>query len=494
MTQELRTSLSAIKAIYPVMPEWLSNSYIEDFTEVEPMPRGDLSEHLSILQGFRQAAVPLAYLFNNKEYFKKLMQLLCEERASAALEMLVDMGGVRNVVLYLRASYRLGIPVINDQSYDALEILLKEAYPQFSDIWDTVEEEDTMTTLVESALQMSKPKRAKSSGATAKPLKFTGDAAELNSVKSSSIMPVRSYQEAYDYLKNSPECDTHWSLKIDGVNTKSSFKEDNTGLSVALSRGRASDSWDYTEAFRHMLKVSGIEECSVTGVIVGESVAKSEAVEVFAKKYPDRNYRSPKSIAGAMLRAPQKFDEEDYNLLQFYAFSYGDIMKDAAFAKLELNGFLVPPYVNVKKGEVPLGSLEEFTKWLDDNIFSVLWNEGIARGIDKSCTDGVVLQLLTNIEGDRADKYSDLNIALKFSHWTEGSYEAIVSGFEFEQKRVEVSAVLLIEPVTTRDMNVATRVSAGSLAILINDGVKVGDKIKFTRKSEANNVYEGKVV
>ena len=87
-----------------------------------------------------------------------------------------------------------------------------------------------------------------------------------------------------------------------------------------------------------------------------------------------------------------------------------------------------------------------------------------------------------------------MNVALKFSHWTESEYQSKVLDILFEQNRVEISVVLKIEPVTTRDFNVATRVGIGSPAILVHDGVKIGDTIAFTRKSEANNVYLRKVI
>ena len=40
----------------------------------------------------------------------------------------------------------------------------------------------------------------------------------------------------------------------------------------------------------------------------------------------------------------------------------------------------------------------------------------------------------------------------------------------------------------TNDGNIATRVNGGSLAILINNGIKIGSVIQFERKSSAYNV------
>ena len=69
------------------------------------------------------------------------------------------------------------------------------------------------------------------------------------------------------------------------------------------------------------------------------------------------------------------------------------------------------------------------------------------------------------------------------------TYQSIVTRIIFEQRRVEASIVLEVEPVVMRDHNTATRVGVGSPDILIRDDVRLGDTIEFERKSEAYNVY-----
>ena len=123
---------------------------------------------------------------------------------------------------------------------------------------------------------------------------------------------------------------------------------------------------------------------------------------------------------------------------------------------------------------------------MNTHVLDPLYEQGNKLGIG---SDGVVMYLLADINTERKDKYSDSNIAIKYGHWAAATYVSRVTGIVFEQRRVEASIVLEIEPCLTRDMNTATRVGVGSPDILIRDGIRIGDEIVFERKSEAYNVY-----
>jgi len=427
------------------------------------------------------------YLFNRSDLWGIYILSIAEERFKVPLLLVLQLGAPDDLIVYLRACYKFGYQAISDEEYDALERFYLNTYPALSYLNEQVNEDTRYSDVVQEAIRLSVSKAAKAT--PAKMVEVEGIQGALNFEKSTSIMPVRSYKEAYDFVKAAPVCRTHWSLKIDGFNVKAVMKEDGTGIDVALSRGRATDSWDYTEALRRVLTAQGVDVTKLSGKITGEALVDVDALDYLRAKYPGKDYKSPKSTAGAMLRAPQFFEESDYKHLRFRPFDYKELMKDEAFAQLTAAGMTPPPAIIIPAGEIPLGSLEEFSAWLDTTILDPLW---IAGGERQGESDGVVLQLLTTIEEDRADKYSDLNIALKFSHWTESTYVSTVKEIIFEQQRVLMSVILIVEPVTTRDLNVATRVSVGSAAILVKDGVKIGDKISFTRKSEAINVYEGK--
>ena len=444
---------------------------------------------ISCLNALFDEGISPTYLFNKREVWGIYLLSVCEERFKTGMELVLNIGTHADMILFLRACYKFGYQAISDAEYDALEALYLQFYPALSYLNETTNDDTQQyTQVVYDAIRVC---GLKSSRDGAKVSAEKGSYASLNAEKSTSVRPVRTYKETYEYLLESPRCGTHWSLKIDGFNTKSLFKENEEGLDAALSRGRATDSWDYTEAVQRIIDTQGINASKLCGKVTGETIVASEGLEYLRTKYSDKGYKSPKSTAGAMLRAPHHFDFDDYKYLRFLPFEYGEYRKDEAFRLLQEAGVTVPPYLEFAEDAIPLGSLEEFSAWLDSNVLDPIWEKGIAAGIG---SDGVVLQLLTSVESDRADKYSDLNIALKFSHWAEKAYESRVVRIIFEQKRVEMSVVLEVEPVTTRDLNVATRVSVGSPAILVNHNVRVGDKISFTRKSEAINVYEGKVL
>lgn len=428
-----------------------------------------------------------AYLFNNREIWGMYLLSICDSRFKSGVELVLQAGSPADLLLFFSACYKFGHQVVADAEYDALETLYLKAYPFLSYLNNTTNDDSDMyTPVVLDAIRVS---GLKSSRESVKVSSGEGSYASLNAEKSTSIRPVRTYQEVYDYLLEAPKCKTHWSLKVDGFNTKALCKA-GEGLDVALSRGRATDSWDYTEAVQRIFDTQGIDAKLLDGKITGETIADANALEYLRNKYVGKDYKSPKSTAGAMLRAPSQFDFEDYKYLHFYPFEYGEYQKDKAFELLNAAGIQTPPAVVFLYEGIPMHSLEEFSAWLDKNVLDPIWDAGTSQSIG---SDGVVLQLLTDVENDRADKYSDLNIALKFSHWAESAYKSRVVDIVFEQRRVEMSVVLIVEPVTTRDLNVATRVSVGSPAILVNDGVRIGDIISFTRKSEAINVYEGKV-
>ena len=455
---------------------------IVDYDAHEDWTPEDCIECLSL---FMDYGIWIGHLFLNGPVWSIYVKSRVEEKYRDAIEYVLTVGVPDDFIMYLNAAARFGTPVLPDQEYDVIEQAYKAAFPGVLSIENFTFEDAVYGSVVNNAIKMSTTRGSKSASPRRAP---EGVAASLNAEKSTSIKPVRSYLEAYEFIKNAPGVPTHWSLKVDGFNTKGLVKEGD--LEVALSRGRATDSWDYTEAIRKVFVAKGVTLTGLDGKITGESMVDPNALDYLRAKYPGKDYKTPKSTAGAMLRAPQSFDDSDYKHLKFYPFEIEGTRKNIAFEKFKEAGFDVVPSKMFGAGEIPLDSLESFSKWLDDNIMDFMYEEGQKLGIG---SDGVVLQLLTDVESDRADKYSDLNIALKFSHWTEQSYQSIVTNILLEQRRVTMSVVLEIEPVITRDLNRATRVSVGSSAILIKDGVKIGDTIEFTRKSEAINVYERKV-
>lgn len=458
------------------------NADSDDFYQISSAPIKTAQDCIECLSTFLGEGVHLSHLFNHGNIWQIYLKSISEERYHKAISLLCVHASPLDLMLYFRATYRLGFPAIPDQEYDILERFYLATYPSLKYLETQTQDDDELTSIVKEALKLS-GRKDHSSSVPVQPMVLCGEAASLNSEKSTSIKPVRSYEEVLDYLQSCHPSDVHWSLKVDGVNTKCLFDH---GLKVALSRGRSSDSWDYTESVRRIFKAHGWDPTQLSGKLTGETIVSLDALEKLQAKYPDKDYKSPKSLAGAMLRAPQQFDEEDYSGLVLYPFEYAELSKADAFVQLSSIGMTLPPALITPWSAIPRTSVEDFSAWLDKTVLDPLWEEAQSRQIG---TDGVVLQLISAEETDRADKYSDTNIALKFSHWTEAEYTARVVGIQLEQRRVEMSVVLEIEPTTTRDLNVATRVSIGSPAILVNDNIRIGDTIAFTRKSEAINIY-----
>lgn len=497
------------------------------FSTWEAKPIENAVDCLDCLNTLFSFELPTRFLVDNWKYWRIYIISIAEDKYHEALDKAMQEGNPTDLFRFLRACYRFGVSVIPDQEYDNLEALYLSIYPEanfivkeseesFEYLTDNLKEavrlagfeptvklENPTVEVSEPTVEYAEPavetgelavevQSPKLQGDELSPMNLSEKAYNiLNSEKSTSIKPLRSYEEAWEFFKSSPRVKLHFSLKIDGINTKALLREDKSDVDAAVSRGRASDSFDYTEAIRRVFHVNNIDCSNLPQRITGESVVDTALLERFRQSSNEKEYKSPKSAASAMLRAPQKFKEEDYKYLHFYAFDCGELQKDEAFARLSEAGLKVPPSLIVEIEDDYLNDFSVFKSWLDD-ILDDLWASAMTSGIGKESTDGVVVQLLTDYESSSDDKYSSLNVALKFSHWTEQWYESEVIDILFEQKRVEMSVVLIVKPVTTRDMNIARRVSIGSPAILVDDDVKIGDVIKFSRKSEAINIYEGK--
>lgn len=461
---------------------YASKADSESFIEVLPQTPDDVLECFAYLCNNQLDA---RMMLNQMKVWFIYLKSIADERFIVALDFISEVGSNTDLFLYLRAMYRFGYSVISDPDYDALLKIYTSWYPELGFLTHQTADDDLYNGVVKSAVDMSIPRESSRKGSKTVQLSTENSAAfqDLNDEKSTSIRPVESWEDVYDFVWSVPTCDLFISLKVDGINTKVMFAEDGSGLELALSRGRASDSFDYTEAIRAEIRLNGIAEDKLSGKITGESFVSLSGIDALNAKYPDRNYKTPKSAGSAMLRAPQKFDDADLTMLRTLFFSIDGKLSVDAYAEMEAAGLSVPPHFTVKRSEIPRDS-SVFKNWLFDSILNKMFELG-----DGLPSDGVVVELMANINTERKDVYSDSNIAIKFGPWAAAEYESVVTGIEVEQKRIEASVVLIIEPVITRDYNTATRVGGISTSMLIADGVKVGSRIKFVRKSEAYNTY-----
>lgn len=399
-----------------------------------------------------------------------------------------------DLILFCRYWYNAGAPCLQDDDFDILEKLYIQTWPSIDSVHQQTYEEDELSDTLMGVINSIR----KATESELKKLRLEaedrvqslteGERESLDLDKSTSIRPVTSVEEAFEFWHNAPMVPVHFSLKVDGINTKLLVGED--GVKLSLSRGRRGDSLDYTVGAQLMLQSRGVNYSGLSGKVVGESAVDPTALDGLNAKYQGRDYKTPKSTANAMLRAPHQFDPVDYKGLHYWAFAYEDYPVAQAFDLLEKAGFETPPHFIVQPEEIPRTTVEEFNSWLNENVLEPLKKAGEEKNIG---SDGVVMYLMESRNTERKDVYSDDNIAIKFGPWKAADYQSKVVGIDLVQRRVEISVVLIIEPVVTRDFNTATRVNVGSLALLVNDGIHVGDTIEFTRKSEAYNIYLRKV-
>lgn len=339
-------------------------------------------EHVLLcMSTFMEEGISYSYIFEYPDVWSIYLNSISEERCHSGIYFVLTQAGPEEFINYLDACYRFGIPAVPDQEYDAILRLYIDTYPQLASLNDDTYDDRIFSTVVLEAVRMSSTKGQRVK--TGKRMDLTGVAGydELNMEKTTSIRPVITPDEAFVFWKDAPMCRVHFSLKIDGINTKMSFSSDGKGLELALSRGRATNSIDYTEAVRNMLTVRGINANGLSGRVIGESFVGLEDLKVLQTKYPDKDYKSPKSTAMAMLRAPGNFQVDDYKLLSFCAFDYAERKPDSAFRLLQQEGMTVPPYLEFEAQKIPRSSLEDFNTWMNQNVLEPLWCAGEELGI-----------------------------------------------------------------------------------------------------------------
>lgn len=151
-------------------------------------------------------------------------------------------GRAGDLWILARYLYRIGEePILSDREYDKLTRLFEEKYREpFKEYLDRTYDDDPIpyALLQEVGLRPYIPVRK--------------DGREelydvLNEEKSLSINSVTNYRDTYNFVmdKVQQKQDLVASLKMDGVNTKSLYVDGN--FSLSLSRGRSSNSFDFTD-------------------------------------------------------------------------------------------------------------------------------------------------------------------------------------------------------------------------------------------------------
>lgn len=398
------------------------------------------------------------------------------------LEMLQSLLRNKRVIdLYalVRYMYRIGHPIVEDQFYEKLDAYCKQhaaAFPGLQDYVDRTYDDDPIPY---SLLQEF--------GLDSYVYENSDERAEyfqyLDEDKSLSIEAVTEYQDAYAYFSRVYGQRLVMSLKVDGINNKSSLNKvtpEISELKLTLSRGRNGRGMDFTPQILNVVP-RFYNDLPDNVRVTAEAYVETEALEYLRNKYDPSGYKMEKSAAISMLRV--KHDAEDYKHLKVLAHGADglDTTLSGTYRRLKEIGFDVVPHIVIEPDEVPL-SYDDFVPWLQDKFDIML---ELSKDIP---SDGVVVDVDDyNYVSKVTNQYSNRNIALKMEYWSFDNYFAVVKGIISDQQRVECSVRLDLEPVLAKDRSTATKLNGYNVDIVIEEGLLPGNMVCFARDSGAIN-------
>lgn len=397
----------------------------------------------------------------------------------ATLQDLLSEKRYFDIWILARYFYRIGeAPIITDSVYDRMTNLFKEkCYDELHAYLDRTYDDDPIPYDLLEEIGVRPYVPVTKIG--------RNDLFDLlNEDKSLSIDSVVNYRSAYDFLmdKVDNKLDVVASLKMDGVNVKSLYQSGK--FSLSLSRGRASNSFDFTDQAAYVLPAfinNDLPELRVTG----ECFVVKEGLEKLRAKYAQDKYKTSKSAAISLLRVKHSInDYKDLRLKVFAAEGLADTVIKT-FEILKSFGFDVVPYLFIPWDTIPK-DYDEFYVWLRDAVFQQMHDAQLAGDMP---ADGVVLEVNNYGWQDTiSNQYSNRQIACKFDFWAFESYKAIVKEIVIVQRRVTASVRVKIEPMQTNDACEAKIINIFNPSILIHNDIKVGDFVYFERNSGAVNI------
>lgn len=397
----------------------------------------------------------------------------------ATLQDLLSEKRYFDIWILARYFYRIGeAPIITDSVYDCMTNLFKEkCYDELHAYLDRTYDDDPIPYDLLEEIGVRPYVPVTKIG--------RNDLFDLlNEDKSLSIDSIVNYRSAYDFLmdKVDNKLDVVASLKMDGVNVKSLYQSGK--FSLSLSRGRASNSFDFTDQAAYVLPAfinNDLPELRVTG----ECFVVKEGLEKLRAKYAQDKYKTSKSAAISLLRVKHSInDYKDLRLKVFAAEGLADTVIKT-FEILKSFGFDVVPYLFIPWDTIPR-DYDEFCIWLRDAVFQQMHDAQLAGDMP---ADGVVLEVNNYGWQDTiSNQYSNRQIACKFDFWAFESYKAIVKEIVIVQRRVTASVRVKIEPMQTNDACEAKIINIFNPSILIHNDIKVGDFVYFERNSGAVNI------
>lgn len=385
------------------------------------------------------------------------------------IDDMIEQGLMFPAYIVARYCYRVGLPTISDADYDQLEEWLKiHEYERCKNFLERSYDDDPVPYALLERL-----------GICAVPTTVPNELYQfLEEDKSRSIRAIRTMNEAWEFVCCNKGKELFFSLKIDGVNGKSLYKDGQ--LQLCLSRGRASNSFDYTLGAKHVAPVIG---CNDSGLlkITGEYFADKDSLANLREKYNQESYKTSKSSAISMLRVEHdQFDYKYLNLLAYTVEGKDFSTVEEMYKFLQDSGIKTPPHFI--RSNIP-DTRAEFEIWLN-NVLDEMYELG-----KELPSDGVVMEVnnLTEVYKDD-NQYSDRQVAIKFGHWDFEQLVGTITDVCIEQQRVYKSVRIVIEPMYSSDGCKAEVINSYNPSILIQHGLYKGQKVHFERNSGAVNI------
>ena len=283
------------------------------------------------------------------------------------------------------------------------------------------------------------------------------DEEDLLSYPSKSIEPVRTIEEAYRRAKNLNGL-LCCSAKIDGTNLR--IKQEGSKALCAITKGRAG---------RKFFNVTdGVNKCGKLKDMSGYNMFEAFVFNKELKKHP--YYSTSRGCALSLLRFVVG-PTTDANLAFIGRKEY-DSLYDL-YEEAESKGYFVPPHIRIHSDDIT--SIEVFK-----DIMRQIWEAS-----SDYMTDGMVVKLddysrYKALGGD--DNYDFGGFAVKAGYWSQSEKETIVTDILVQTKGSNGSVKLKVEPINFNGTTITT-VNMYNLANVINNNIKVGDRICVTYKS-----------
>lgn len=380
-----------------------------------------------------------------------------------------------------RFFYRIGEPIVSDAFYDNFQNTLEKEGMGSEYLTRTYDDDPIPVDLLrEFNLESSIPHFSEN---------YNKYYDELDEEKSLSIKAITEYYEAFEFRRALGDKKSVFSLKVDGVNSKTKIVKDRSEdeyaeLKLSLSRGRASKSFDFTEGLLRCLPRYYKTSLSDFKLFT-ETYVETDYLPFMQARWAENNtskkYKTEKSTALSMLRVPHA--DEDYEhmrVLAFFAEGLSDTIS-GTFAEMEKMGLETVPYFIVDGKEIP-HTFNEFRDWLDTQ-FDTMYEMGL--GIP---SDGVVWEVDSlHADSQISGQYSTRNIALKMSYWSHKVFVAVVKNVITQQKLAFRNCRIELEPVKASDGTEAKFINAYNMGIVMQEGVDIGNTVLVERNSGAIN-------